>query len=170
MAADSSGFAVEPLGGRHDRSSFACGVEALDLYFRERAGQDMRRRLASCFVLVNERQPQEVFGYYTLAATGIDLDALPEEVARKLPRYPRIPATLLGRLAIASNHRGRGLGELLLFDAFARSLASDIASFAFVVDPIDEAARRFYERYRFLPLSSGERRHFLAMSEIAQLF
>ena len=170
MVAGSDELAVEPLGGWHDRSVFSCGVEALDLYLRERAGQDMRRRLASCFVLVTRSRPQAILGYYTLAATGIELGMLPEQVARKLPRYPKIPATLLGRLAVANDRRGQRLGELLLFDAFARSLASEIASFAFVVDPIDESARRFYERYRFLPLSSEDRRLFLPMSEIAQLF
>jgi predicted GNAT family N-acyltransferase len=84
-------------------------------------------------------------------------------------RYPRLPATLLGRLAVSLEQRGQGLGEILLLDALARALSSEIASFAVAVDPTDDAARRFYERYRFLPLGLEERRLFLPMSEIALL-
>jgi predicted GNAT family N-acyltransferase len=83
----------------------------------------------------------------------------------RLPRYPRLPGTLLGRLAVSLEQRGQGLGEILLLDALARALSSEIASFAVAVDPTDDAARRFYERYRFLPLGLEERRLFLPMSE-----
>ena len=164
------GLAVEPLANRHDRASFTCGVDALDRYLRRQAGQDMRRRITACLVLIARREPETILGFHTLATTSIDLGGLPSGIATRLPRYPSIPATLLGRLAVAREHHGRGLGELLLFDAFARSLVSEIATFAVVVDPIDESARQFYGRYRFLPLSEDERRMFLPMSEIARLF
>lgn len=122
-----------------------------------------------CFVLVEGESPVPC-GYYTLAATGVSMEDLPEKLAKRLPRYPTVPATLMGRLAVDQRCRGRGFGELLLFDAFQRTLRSDIASYAFVVDAKNEAAARFYERYRFMPLTSSERRLFLPVSEIAKLF
>jgi ribosomal protein S18 acetylase RimI-like enzyme len=163
-------FRIELLAGSHDRESFACGNEALDRYIRTHAGQDMRRHLATCFVLTSSDGPGRILGFYTLAAASIDLHGLPEPLAKRLPRYPRLPATLLGRLAVSLEQQGQRLGEILLFDAMARALSSEIASFAVTVDPTDDAARRFYERYRFLPLGLEERRLFLPMSEIAQLF
>ena len=162
-------FRVEALGERHDRATFASGVEPLDRYLRAQAGQDVRRRTASCFVLVAGDDPAPL-GYYTLAATSIALGGLPAETARRLPRYPAVPATLMGRLAVDRRHRGQRLGELLLFDAFSRTLRSEIASFAFVVDAKDERAAAFYARYRFLPLVEGGRRLFVPMAEVARLF
>jgi predicted GNAT family N-acyltransferase len=163
-----SAYSVEPLGANHDRASFSCGTEALDRYFRTQAAQDVRKRVSSCFVLVDENRA--IAGFYTLSATSVALVELPTEVSRKLPKYPAIPATLMGRLAVDIRRHGQGLGELLLFDAFSRTLRSEIASYAFVVDAKDDAAIAFYERYRFIRLSSAGHRLFLPMAEIASLF
>jgi GNAT superfamily N-acetyltransferase len=162
-------YRIEPLGPRHDRAAFSCGVEPLDRYFRTQAGQDVRKLIASCFVAVAADSPN-IAGYYTLSATGIALTDLPSELAKRLPRYPLLPAILMGRIAVDERHRRRGLGEILLFDAFARALRSDIAAFAFVVDAKDAAAKAFYQRYRFLPLAGDGYRLFLPMAEIAKLF
>jgi GNAT superfamily N-acetyltransferase len=160
---------IEPLSERHDRDAFISGVEPLDRYLRRQAGQDARRRVASCFVLVSDDERVPI-GYYTLAAASIALGELPEALAKRLPRYPVIPATLMGRLAVDARHQGRGHGEFMLLDAFSRVLRNDIASYAFVVDAKDEKAARFYQRYRFEFLSEGGRRLFTPMSEIAKLF
>jgi GNAT superfamily N-acetyltransferase len=157
------------LSDRHERKGFASGVEALDRYLLQQAGQDVRRRIASCFVLLADDDPAPV-GYYTLAATGIALAELPEPLAKRLPRYPVVPATLMGRLAVDTRHQGRGYGEFMLIDAFSRTLRSEIASYAFVVDAKDDKAAQFYRRYRFLPLVEGGRRLFVPMAEIAKLF
>lgn len=162
-------YRTESLGAHHDRVAFSSGVEALDRYFRTQAGQDVRRRLASCFVLVEE-DGRRVAGYYTLSASSIMLSDLPAEIATKLPRYPGVPATLMGRLAVRSDLRGRRLGEVLLMDALARCLRADIASYALVVDAKDEQAAAFYARYEFRPLAGGTRRLFLSMSKAADLF
>lgn len=164
-------YHVELLSERHERLAFSCGNESLDRYLHQQAGQDRRRYAAVPFVLVEDSNP-EVLGYYTLSAFGVDLGELPQTVARKLPRYPVVPATLLGRLAVALSRRGRGLGELLLMDALRRSLghAQEIASVAVVVDAIDEAAWAFYHRFNFLPFPNRRDRLFLPMRTVAQLF
>jgi GNAT superfamily N-acetyltransferase len=169
VAAAAAALHVEPLSDQHDREGFASGVEPLDRYLRHQAGQNVRRRVASCFVLVSggDRVP---IGYYTLAATSIALAELPEALAKRLPRYPVVPATLMGRLAIDARHRREGHGEFMLLDAFSRALRNDIVSYAFVVDAKDDEAARFYQRYRFRFLVEGGRRLFIAMAEIAKLF
>ena len=130
-----SPYRIEPLGKGHDRKSFGCGSEPLDRYLKQQASQDAEKRVAAPFVLV-EPPSRRVLGYYTLSASIITADQLPPELARKLPRYPQLPVTLLGRLAVDQGHRGKGLGELLLIDALRRSLeaASEIGAMAVVVD------------------------------------
>ena len=150
VAGPLDGVRVEALTAQHDRNSFASGVEPLDRYFRVQAGQDARKSLAAPFVLV--LSDGIIAGYYTLSSTALQLAELPERIAGRLPRYPLVPATLLGRLAIDHRHQGKGYGRFLLADALYRSVRSEIASFAVVVDAKNESARRFYEVESFLPL------------------
>lgn len=164
-------YRIEPLGRHHDRNSFACGVETLGRDLRTRALQDARRRIAAPFVLVEEGS-NAIGGYYTLSATGVRLGRLPENVTRRLPAYPVVPATLLGRLAVDQSMRGQGVGEHLLMDALFRSwtISREVASFAVVVDAKDDDARAFYVRYDFIPFTENARRLFLPMKTVAVLF
>jgi GNAT superfamily N-acetyltransferase len=109
-----------------------------------------RKNMAAPFVLVLPNGA--IGGYYTLSATALKLGELPDHVARRLPRYPLVPATLLGRLAADRRWQGQGYGRFLLADALHRAVRSEIASFAVIVDAKDEAARRLYERESFLGL------------------
>lgn len=143
---------IEPLSPKHVREGFTSGVAALDRYLMSQAGQDSQRGFASIFVAA-ERSSARVCGYYTLSMTGVAVGLLPERLQRKMPRYPSVPAVRLGRLAVAVTARGRGLGKWLLLDAMARSLASEVAWAAFVVDAKDETARSFYLQYAFMALS-----------------
>ncbi len=162
---------IAPLGSHHDRAGFSCGIVALDEYLKKRANQDARKRVAAPFVLTIAGST-EAIGYYTLSAISLLLNDLPRDITRKLPQYPAVPATLLGRLAVDSRYHGMGLGEHLLMNALHRSLAhsGDIASFAVVVDAIDKEAERFYARYEFQPFPDQADHLFLPMRKIAQLF
>jgi len=164
-------FRIEALGKQHDRKAFSCGVEPLDRYLREQAGQDARKRVAAPFVLCIG-QANVVLGYYTLSALSVDVGDWPEDVARTLPRYPVVPATLLGRLAVDQSLRGKGAGEHLLMDALRRALEAsrEVASVAVVVDAKDENAATFYRRYEFLLFADAPSRLFLPMGVIAELF
>ena len=165
-----TGITVEPLGRQHDRTAFHCGAEALDRYLKQQARQDADKRVAAPFVAV--RPPETVvLGYYTLSASVLTLADLPEDLARKLPRYPQLPVTLLGRLAVDRSTKGQGLGEHLLLDALNRSLAhaEQIAAMAVVVDAKDDSAASFYRHYGFIPLQAHPSRLFLPMRSIAQL-
>lgn len=161
---------IEPLGKQHVRAAFSCGNKALDLYIKKQSGQDAKRQYAATFVLV-EKGRKTVLGYYTLSSFGIKLEELPDKIAQKLPRYPLVPATLLGRLAVDQNHQGKGLGELLLMDALHRSLtqADVIGSAAIVVEAIDKEASNFYKNYHFLPFPDRPNRLFLPMKTIFKL-
>jgi ribosomal protein S18 acetylase RimI-like enzyme len=163
-------FAIEPLGEKHSRAAFSCGVEALDSYLHKQAGQDARKRAAVPFVATADGQT--IAGYYTLSQYAIALDAIPEEVAKRLPKYPMVSATLLGRLAVSVEFRGQGVGETLLMDALHRSLDSSkqVASAGVIVDVKDESVTAFYRKYGFVELPKIENRLFLPMGTVEQLF
>lgn len=148
-----SPFNVEPLSDRHDRTAFACGVEPLDRYFRQQAGQDAKRRLSSCFVAVDQERSR-IAGYYTLSMASIALTDLPPDDVRRLPRYPMVPAARLGRLAVDREYRRRGLGGALLWDALVRVTRSDVAAFALLVDAKDATAIAFYEHHGFIAFAT----------------
>jgi GNAT superfamily N-acetyltransferase len=124
--------------------------------------------MAAPFVLVVP--DGAVGGYYTLSATAVKLADLPDQTVRRLPRYPLVPATLLGRLAIDRRFQGKGYGRFLLADALYRVARNEIASFAVIVDAKDEAARRFYERESFLPFADQPMKLFRPVVDIKQLF
>jgi GNAT superfamily N-acetyltransferase len=170
-AADQTNYRVEALAKQHDRKGFSCGVEPLDRYLKEQVGQDARKRVAAPFVLC-EGDRNTVLGYYTLSALSIDVGSWPEDVARKLPRYPVVPATLLGRLAVDKSQRGKGMGEFLLMDALRRAVIASrqVASVAVIVDAKDDNALTFYRRYEFIPFADEPNRLFLPMATIDALF
>ncbi len=143
-------------------------MEPLDRYFRLQAAQDARKNIAAPFVLL--LPDGMIAGYYTLSSTSVLLAELPAETIRKLPRYPLVPATLLGRLAVDRRCHAKGYGRFLLADALWRAARSEIASFAVIVDAKDEAARRFYERESFLRLPDQPMKLFRPMSDIRRLF
>jgi len=158
---------LEPLGKQHDRSKFSCGQAELDDWFRRRAGQDERRDIARVFVAVDSELG--VVGFYSLSSFKLDFDDLPEEIARKLPRYDGVPAALIGRLARDLRVRGKGVGGLLVADALRRilSAARSLAVFAIMVDAKDERAATFYEGFGFRRFPLHPNRLFLLASSAA---
>ena len=164
-------YRVETLGKQHERSGFSCGSPPLDRYLKTQAGQDARKRVAAPFVLC-EGEAQAVLGYYTLSAISVDIGDWPEDVANKLPRYPVVPATLMGRLAIQQRLQGQGAGDYLLMNALYRSLQASrqVAAVAVIVDVKDERAAAFYRHYEFTRFRHRLDRLYLPMGIIEKLF
>jgi ribosomal protein S18 acetylase RimI-like enzyme len=128
----------------------------------------MRRRVANCFVAVPDGAAT-VAGFYTLAASSIPIHDLPDETARRLPRYPVLPAALLGRLAVDRGFRGRQLGAALLFDAVLRALRAEPAVLTVIVDAKDDAALAFYRHHGFLPFARRPSSLYFPVDTAAQL-
>jgi predicted GNAT family N-acyltransferase len=162
-------YSVEALG-HHERLSFSCGVPDLDRYLHLQASQDVKRKVAAPFVMVGK--DKTIVGYYTLSSYAIRSSELPPDVAKKLPKYPLIPATLLGRFAISQAHQGQRLGRMLLMDALFRSLkaTTEVASVGVVAEAYNEAVRDFYLHHQFIALAEHPRKLFLAMGTIEKAF
>ena len=146
----SAPFLVAPLDAIHNRTTFNSASEPLDRYLREHVTQDVRRRVAACFVALAEGQ--RIAGYYTLASASLLLADLPASNSKKLPRYPTVPAVRMGRLAVDQVFKGQGLGGALLADALDRAARSEIAAYALMVEGKDEAAVAFYRHHGFIAL------------------
>ena len=160
-------FASELLG-KYARSAFTSGNERIDLYFRETVSQDVRRRYAVCYVLL-EQATARVAGFYTLSSQSIPLTAVPADLARKLPRYPSVPGALIGWLGRDLAFRGQRIGSLLLYDAIARLAKSPVGVHAIVADAIDAPAADFYREHQFQPLDSRPGAFFLPMKTALRL-
>ncbi len=155
-------FLLMPLEAEHDRAAFRSDSEPLNRYLREQVTQDIRRRVAACFVALADRH--RIAGYYTLASASLLLADLPASVGKKLPRYPTVPAVRMGRLAVDHAFKRRGLGGALLADALDRAARSEIAAFALMADAKDEAAAAFYLHHGFIALPDSPLTLFLPLA------
>ena len=132
-----------------DRSDFSCGEPALDAYLHKQASQDMRRGFATVIAARQATSPEKVVGFYTLSAASILLTSLPNETARKMPRYPAVPAIRLGRLAVDASQQRQHIGSLLVLDALRRACRNELAWAVFLVDAKTERSAIFYEKFLF---------------------
>jgi ribosomal protein S18 acetylase RimI-like enzyme len=155
-------FELALLNGAHDRTTFNSGSAPLDRYLREQVTQDVRRRVAACFVATTDGK--RIAGYYTLASASLLLAELPASTGKKLPRYPTVPAVRMGRLAVDQGFKGQGLGSALLADALGRAARSEVAAYALMVDAKDDAAANFYRHHGFIALPDSPRTLFLPLA------
>jgi ribosomal protein S18 acetylase RimI-like enzyme len=161
-------FGIEPLTKAHDRSGFACGNDRIDTYFRQTVSQDVKRNYAACFV-ARELATNRVAGFYTLSSSNVPLTEVPADLAKKLPRYPSVPAVLIGWLARHIDFAGLGLGEVLLFDAIRTVATAPIGAHAVFADAIDERAAAFYASFGFTPLIARSHTLYLPISTAKEL-
>ena len=155
------------LDSNIDRHKFDSGVDALDLYLSNQASQDIKRRIAACFVALDD--DLRVAGYYTLASASVFLNDLSPALIKKLPRYPSIPAVRLGRLAVDQRFQGHGLGAALLADALRRAVMAEIAAYAMLVDAKDETAASFYQHHGFRAIESNPFCLYLPLATVKDL-
>jgi GNAT superfamily N-acetyltransferase len=164
-------YLTKILDATADRKSFLCGTAALDHYIKEQVTQDIRRRLAVCFILPDKEN--RIIGYYTLSNGSIPAEEIPEDLRKGFPKTnTRLPVTLLGRLAADQKYQGKGYGKLLLIDALRRSYETSlksIGSIAVIVDAMDLRAERFYQKYGFVKLPRSGKM-FLSMKTLSKLF
>jgi GNAT superfamily N-acetyltransferase len=162
---------IEPLGLRHDRTGFDCGVAALDRYLRETARQHIAKGVAKTFVLVDEAAgvPKPVLGFFTLSLCQVLADDVPPKWAKKLPG--QIAAMRLGRLAVARAHQRKGLGKVLLVEAIYKvaAVADAAGGIGLFVDAKNRTAADFYAHYGFEPTPTGPLTLFMPMDTVRGL-
>ena len=155
-------FQLVRLQSSHDRTRFNSGSAPLDNYFSQQVAQDVRRRVTTCYVALTREQ--RIAGFYTLASAALLLSELPADKAKKLPRYPTVPAVRMGRLAVDRDFKGSGLGGALLADALDRAMRAEIAAYALVVDAKDEPAAAFYRHHGLIAFAGQSLTLFLPLA------
>lgn len=156
------------LEKNHNRKNFSCGIDELDNYLKQYANQDIKKRLAVCYVIADK--DNDVIGYYTLSSNSIGLSDIPEDLSKSL-KYEEIPVIIIGRLAVHHDYQGNKLGQTLLIDALKRivEISALVGNHAVIVDPINDNADKFYAKLGFVRLKSS-RRMFLPLKTIIDLF
>jgi GNAT superfamily N-acetyltransferase len=146
-------FTFQKLNRDFARDEFDCGVESLNDFLKRYALQNLRKNISVTFVAVAEGDPKKILGYYSVSMAQVSFERLPADLARGIPHYP-VPAMRIGRLAVDRAAQGLGLGGELLRHALygAFDLSKEVGISVVLVDALDENAKRFYERYGFVPL------------------
>ena len=160
-----------PIEKKHKRDTFNCGYPILNDYLKKYARQNHQKGIAKTFVAITSSGELKVDGYYTLSASTIEFESLPQSYQRALPAYP-IPAALIAKLAVDNLVKGQGLGGELLADALYRIVrtSEEIGIFAVRVDAIDEKAQEFYLKHEFIPFQEQKLSLFLPLETIAREF
>lgn len=142
-------FEIEVLSKKHDKTSFLCADDAITYYFRKQASQDVKRRMARCFVLVDKNNNNKVAGFYTLSADAVLYTELTPAQTKNLPRYKKLPAALVGRLGVDNTYRGENLGYTLLLHAEQKAKAADLMAFAITLDAMHKHLYKYYTDFGF---------------------
>lgn len=140
--------APEPLAAHHDTAAFACGVDSLDHWLKQRALKNQATGASRTFVVCDGNR---VLAYYALASSAVAVEAATGSLRRNMP--DPIPVVILGRLAVDKSLQASGMGRALVRDACLRVIAAAdaIGIRGLVVHALSEAARNFYERVGFDP-------------------
>jgi predicted GNAT family N-acyltransferase len=152
---------------KYKREHFDCGYPILNDYLKKYARQNHEKGIAKTFVAISQSEPLKIDGYYTVSASVIEYESLPETYQKGMPNYP-ISAMLIGKLAVDNTIKGQGLGGELLVDALLRAVkaSQEIGIFAVRVDAIDLIAKEFYLKYEFIPFLDRPLSLFLPITTI----
>lgn len=164
-----SGWSIDLLHKRHDRSAFDCGKPSLNEYLKRYATQNARRGVGKTYV-ATPVDAAAVAGYYSLCTGSIDFANAPPKLVNRLPKYP-ISTVHLARLAVDLPQQGVGLGGILLVDALVRcaSVGDKVGVRAVSVDAKDDEAAGFYGHFGFESLKDSDLHLYLLMDTARQL-
>lgn len=155
---------IEPLSKHHDRTTFDCANEALNNFLRQYANQHHKKGLSKTYVLIDDRNPSQILGFYTLSAYALDkgfsIDGLPKSM--------KIPSVLIGKLAIDKNMQGKKFSHFLMAHAFQQiSLSQKIGIALILVDLKGYHLIKFYEYFGFKQIQPQSLTMYLKLGDIA---
>ena len=155
---------IETLRADHPVENFDCGREQLNRYLIRLAWANQQAGAAQTYVGLLD---DSIIGYYSLSVGQVTREDAPERLTKGLARHP-IPVMLLARLAVDKRWQGQTAGRALLRDAMLRTLqAAGIAGInALAVHAKDDQARRFYERFDFIPSPTDPMHLFILLKNV----
>ncbi|MFO6424918.1 GNAT family N-acetyltransferase [Motilimonas sp. KMU-193] len=168
---------IELSKSKHDRNSFDCGEQELNVFIKTHAAKHMQAGVSRTMVLLSDQpllnQKYAICAFYSVSASSISRETLPVQLAKKLPHYP-IPVFLIAQLAVHKEYHGLGLGKVSLIRALKHlwGVNHHMRAYAIVVDCLTDSAQAFYTKFGFEVLCehNGRVRMFLPMKTVDQLF
>lgn len=161
---------IELLAKSHDRDGFDCGSEPLNLFLKQTARQHAERGISRTFALVDENAiaPKPILGFFSLNICQIKSESLAPGEAKKPPRD--VSGVRLGRLAVVRTCQRHGIGKTLLVAAVRKfmEIFNKAGGIGLFVDAKDQDAKRYYERFGFVPMPSNELELFLPVKTIQE--
>lgn len=135
--------APEPFDTGHDIGGFDCGVASLNGWLERRAATNQVSGASRTYVVCDGGK---VVGYYALASSAVAPAVARSSFRRNMP--DPVPVVVLGRLAVATSHHGRGLGRALFQDAALRVVhAAEVVGIrGLIVHALSTEAKDFYLR------------------------
>jgi len=150
---------------KHDRKRFDCGVEPLNNYIKLMAQQQANKDNTRTFILESSQHPELIIGYYTLAMTILNLNALPLKLRKKHQNAQA--AGLIARLAVDKRYIKQGYGEWLLIDALHKLLAaSDSVAFPLIMVDAKQGMAKFYEKMGFSAFLDEPNKLFMTLTDV----
>ncbi len=161
---------IEELSEKHNRKKFDCGVLELNQYLQNIARQHIVKGISRTFVLIEESDPFEILGFYTLAFCEIQTEDLSIKYAKKYP--PIVPAAKLARLAVSRKYQRQGLGKYMMVNAIERTLliSKNIGIIGFFVDAKDMGVKKYYDQFGFMVLPDNPLQLFLPLTRLQQAY
>jgi GNAT superfamily N-acetyltransferase len=158
-------FELHPINKALSKASFDCGYPSLNDFLRLYALKNEKLSIGKTYIGLSDNKG--VCGYFTISTAQIVAEDLPEDLQRKLPRYP-VPAFRIGRLAVDKEYQGAGIGQKLLKHALLKAIevSYNVGLYAVLVDAIDEKAMRFYLKFGFIPFDEKPLTLFLPIDTI----
>jgi len=147
---------IRRLEEREEVENFDCGDEPLNNYLKRHAWSNQEKSsIGVTYVAVDESAPRAVLGYFTLATASVPRAAFPKRYVRGLPPYD-LPLILLARLAVDRRFAGRGLGHVLISEAFRISLrvADEVGCRCIITDAYRDRIS-WYAKYGFVPIEGA---------------
>ncbi len=143
------------LDKSHNRTRFDCGNSALNIFLQKTARQHITKGMSRTFVLINDENPKEILGFYTLSICEVETEYLPRNIAKKYP--DQVPAVKLARLAVATTHQSKGYGNYLIGSAVEKVIliSENVGIIGLFVDAKDDHAKEYYEKFGFISLNGN---------------
>lgn len=158
---------LRPINKRLAKAPFDCGYPSLNDFLRLFALKNEKLSIGKTYIGLLDNE--EVCGYFTISTAQIITEDLPENLRRKLPRYP-VPAFRIGKLAVDKKFQGKGIGQKLLKHALLKAIevSDNVGLYSVLVDAIDEQAKGFYLKFGFIPFEEKPMTLFIPIATIKQ--
>ncbi len=145
---------IKRINKQHNRKVFDCGQADLNAYITTTARQHSDKGLSKTFVLIDDEQPDNILGYYTLAVCEIQ----PPHHEKKFKNYPyQLPALKLARLAVDINHQKKGYARLLLSNVIHKAMLIEqqVGIIGIIINAKNQTVVQMYKKYGFILLNKS---------------